>query len=157
MPQLFASIMEAENTGNMSNASTVCDLLKTEPDPNNEFDLFAKCLDGAGPMQVDGKVYLNSIIIGIVTAIGFLAAGYSTRWFKDVTLIGIFYFLHSLISLILFLVLATCVAVASCVGMYWAISSYLMLAFSSLFVTATSISSCAIISVTLQLFPTETR
>jgi len=67
MPDIFASIIKNQDLA--ANASTICDILgkNVRNATENDSDHF---------VAVDGQVYVNSIIIGVATAVGALGAAY---------------------------------------------------------------------------------
>jgi len=89
MPQLFTSIMDAERSGR--NATTVCELLTTEvmTEDLKISGNWTTCATGA--TAIPDSVYINTILIGLITGIGFVIAGFLTKFISDVSLICEYY------------------------------------------------------------------
>lgn len=79
MPQLFSSILENQHL--TANATTVCELLTT---PENLEIETSDCSEH----QVNGQVYINAVVIGLATALGYLISGYLIKFFGKKWLIS---------------------------------------------------------------------
>lgn len=82
MPQLFSSILQNEHL--TANATTVCELLVA---PENLENLEIEPIH-CSEHQVNGQVYINSIVIGLATAVGYLISGYLIKAFGKKWLIS---------------------------------------------------------------------
>ncbi|EEB11266.1 synaptic vesicle protein, putative [Pediculus humanus corporis] len=136
-PQLFASVLEYEKLlGNISNPSTICDILTTTSIINTQ-NVVADCDE----IIMDENIYVNSMIIGAVTCLGYVISGYAVRIIERKWLLVFVYFAGVVTSLIL----------------YWSTTSKLMVGVVAIFIAILSTGATAVISVIIDIFPTFLR
>lgn len=146
-PQLFSLMIDNEKNPHFnSTITTVCQLLSPVASMTNLTHEISEITEIAdvivcGDRLVEDRVYINQIIIGATTGIGYLTSGYLVRSLGKIRLMALTYG----------------IAIACCFGMYWSITSDIMLGVTAIFITMTSVSATAVVSVVVDLFPTSLR
>jgi MFS family permease len=115
------------------------------------------------PLQTtEGDMYLNSLIIGVVSIFGYTLTSIVINAVGNKNIIGSPSF-EKIVDLLpganIFCTAVYGLFVSGCCGlmMYWAKSSLTTLILSSIYVTISSVSTTALVGTIVALFPTSTR
>lgn len=144
MPQLFATMEEAlAATGgrDAQAATTLCDMLTAA---NVSLAVPSGTLDDADSCSVfvvEDRIYINSIIVGATSAIGYFSAGRIVNWLGKRKL----------------LITSYAAASASGFAVFWAQSPDMVLALLAVYLAFCGICSTAILGVVVDVFPTALR
>lgn len=143
LPQLFAIVEEYFITKEpVSGNATICVMLASHIGPKNVFNETLRLVDEpCVPVEIGDTMYIYSIIVGAATVGVSLSASYVINCLGKRKILVVGY------------VLSCCCVVS----MYWCNSMEMLLVLASVYVGASSVSTNALMSVVVDLFPTSLR
>ncbi|KAL0271445.1 UNVERIFIED_CONTAM: hypothetical protein PYX00_008539 [Menopon gallinae] len=138
LPELLSKMLNKEKTYDDGFVpATLCELLTPMMANATEITEYVKCT----PHVVETGVYANTMIINGIGGLGYLVSGYLVAKLGKKILLFFIYGIGGACS----------------IGMYWSASSNIMVGLTSVFVSLLSIGSTVIVSVVVDLIPTDQR